>query len=534
MVQVMNCPKCGAKCEKDQSFCVVCGAPIYSNDDEINTNEFDESDVDLSMTRIVSGISNNSDDELHKFVDDDISSVEPVELNPAEFAEKKAARDIKEEPKLTRFNAREQYAYDDEPVYRGNNRQPKKKSKKNVIIIAILAILLVAIIVVSVLFFIRSKNEEKYKKYYNAGVEYYDAKNYAAAATQFNSAANHAVNDSERIAVYEKLWHSYEYMGEYADEEINVLEKLVELNPSEISYYEALIILYQNNGLDNKIDTLINSVEDYSIKEQLSDFDGTIPNPSYEPGEYQKPIEVALHVSNDLNIYYTLDGSEPTKDSKKYTEPIKLETQGNYTIKAISIDENGKSSKQLYAKYKLVFPVVSMPVVSIDSGVYDTQKKITVTADPDCKIYYTKDGSVPDATSTEYTTKIKMPKGNTVFSFIAINADGISSKVVTRVYDYQEVFEYSYDQALGMLTTVLIKNKTMENEYGEFKNGNVSYFSYMSTKKIDKVNYYIISFTIESSTGSVVKEATYAVSCDTGACYTASVSGDSYSIKEIN
>ena len=29
----MNCPKCGAKCESDQSFCVVCGAPLYSNGD---------------------------------------------------------------------------------------------------------------------------------------------------------------------------------------------------------------------------------------------------------------------------------------------------------------------------------------------------------------------------------------------------------------------------------------------------------------------------------------------------------------------
>lgn len=91
-----------------------------------------------------------------------------------------------------------------------------------------------------------------------------------------------------------------------------------------------------------------------------------------------------------------------------------------------------------------------MPVVSIDSGVYDTQKKITVTADADCKIYYTKDGSIPDSKSTEYTKEIKMPKGNTVFSFIAMNSEGIYSKVVTRVYDYEEVYEYSYDQAVSM------------------------------------------------------------------------------------
>ena len=48
-----------------------------------------------------------------------------------------------------------------------------------------------------------------------------------------------------------------------------------------------------------------------------------------------------------------------------------------------------------------------------------------------------------------------------------MNSEGIYSKVVTRVYDYEEVYEYSYDQAVSMLTTILVKNKTMENEYGD-------------------------------------------------------------------
>ena len=185
------------------------------------------------------------------------------------------------------------------------------------------------------------------------------------------------------------------------------------------------------------------------------------------------------------------------------------------------------------ARYRLEFPTVNMPVVSIDSGVYDTQKKITVTADADCKIYYTKDGSIPDSKSTEYTKEIKMPKGNTVFSFIAMNSEGIYSKVVTRVYDYEEVYEYSYDQAVSMLTTILVKNKTMENEYGEYKNGDVAYFTYKSIAKVEKKNYYIVSFSIESDSGSITKEDTYAISCDTGACFRANVSGDSYSLVEI-
>ena len=51
------CPKCGAKCESDQSFCVVCGAPLYSNGDNETVNNIDLNNDDLSATRIVSGIS---------------------------------------------------------------------------------------------------------------------------------------------------------------------------------------------------------------------------------------------------------------------------------------------------------------------------------------------------------------------------------------------------------------------------------------------------------------------------------------------
>ena len=50
-----------------------------------------------------------------------------------------------------------------------------------------------------------------------------------------------------------------------------------------------------------------------------------------------------------------------------------------------------------------------------------------------------------------------------------MNSEGIYSKVVTRVYDYEEVYEYSYDQAVSMLTTILVKNKTIS--YGIINSG---------------------------------------------------------------
>lgn len=520
----MKCPKCGEEYKPGQSFCLRCGAPIYESDDTADvpgkTNAINLDAIKEATTPfedIISGMDSEdveSEDMIH-----DMSRVKPVDFG-------NTFSDDDDE-----FDDRKKVS---EPAYNKTGKSKKKLGKRNIVIFAILGILLIVVVVAITLLYTRNKNEEKYQKYYKAGTEYYDAKNYAAAATQYINAADHAINDSERVEVNEKLWHSYELLGGYDDEEISVLEKLIKIKPSELSYYEALIILYQNNDMNNKITELIDSVTDISIKESLQNFDGTIPNPNYNAGEYNKPLEISLSVSSDIPVYYTIDGSDATEDSKKYTKPIKLEKEGTYILKAISVDKNGKVSKQLDAKYKLNFTVVNVPVINLDSGKYETQKKISVTADPGCKIYYTKDGSTPDDKSSEYTEEIKMAKGNNVYSFVAINDDGVKSKVVTRVYDFEEKYEYSYDAAISNLSSALVANKTLENPDGEFENGDVMYYDYVGIKKIDKSYYYIVTGMITSSSGATVSSDTYAISCNSGDCFSASVSGSSYELSGLN
>lgn len=524
----MNCPKCGEEYKPGQSFCLRCGAPIYESEEiEVPQNKYNENELTRTNIRVEEATVSFEDimgdmaleedeEEMRSILDRDLSRVKPANIGT-----------------YNRMVDDEEDESVSEPVYRKNSKQNKGMSKKNIVLLSVLGVLLVVVIIAVALLYNKSQKEKKFEKYYNAGIGYYNEKSYAAAATQFMNAVDYAVNNQDKISANEKLWKSYELIGGYDEEEIVVLEELVRLNPTDIDYYKALIILYQNNEMDDKIDSLIASVTDISMKEQLQDFDGTIPNPSLDAGEYDKPIEITLTVSNDLPIYYTLDGTEPTEDSTKYTVPIKFEKEGSYVIKAISVDNNGKTSKQLAAKYKLKFTVVNTPVVNLESGNYETQKKISVTADEGCKIYYTKDGSVPDANSTEYTKEFKMAKGNTVYSFVAINSDGISSKVVTRVYNFEEKYEYSYDDALSMLSSALVTVKTLENIEGEFANGDVMYYDYVGTKKIDKVYYYIVTGIIESENGVTISANTYAIACSTGECYSAEVSGSSYKLSDL-
>ncbi len=50
------------------------------------------------------------------------------------------------------------------------------------------------------------------------------------------------------------------------------------------------------------------------------------------------------HISDNFDIFYTTDGSEPGSDSKRYSEPIPISTSG--TIKAITLDKTSKEKSK--------------------------------------------------------------------------------------------------------------------------------------------------------------------------------------------
>ena len=54
------------------------------------------------------------------------------------------------------------------------------------------------------------------------------------------------------------------------------------------------------------------------------------------------------------SIYYTLDGTEPTKDSTRYEKPIEL-TEGENLLSAVAINKKGMVSEPLVQIYRLEF-----------------------------------------------------------------------------------------------------------------------------------------------------------------------------------
>lgn len=81
---------------------------------------------------------------------------------------------------------------------------------------------------------------------------------------------------------------------------------------------------------------------------------GQVSPPVISPGSgsYEGPIEVTISVANpqDAEIYYTLDGSDPTTESTRYTGPITI--SGSCTLKAMGVAPyygNSNITRAMYA-----------------------------------------------------------------------------------------------------------------------------------------------------------------------------------------
>lgn len=523
----MICPNCGKDCSEEEIFCRQCGTKIRTapkTEDSANNTDYTDDSYN-----IVAGINRAEDEDLEHILNRDLRANNAHEES---LEEPEVLGKIDEEDmgviEASHKDAGKKYSSKDFKNTPPRNSNKKKKTK----LILILSLIAVLVGVLGTVLFFYISRTSSFNKFYSTGKKYYNAKNYRDSRTQLLNARDNAFTSGQKIQALDLLYTVDELIGGKEIEEIESLETLVELDEDNIDYYKNLIILYQNNDMDKKIDDLIKSAPS-SLQAELKDFDGTIPTCNEEGGKKVKPISVELSATSDVKIYYTIDGSKVSDSTtrKEYTNPIKFNREGNYILRAASKDKNGKYSKELKVKYEIDFVKINTPTVNLDSGKYSEQKKIEVSCDDGCEIYYTKDGTTPTKKSKKYKKAIKMPKGSSLYYFIAINEDGISSEVVTRAFEYAPKYSYSYDDALSALSVSLVSSGKFEDENGTFKNGDEGYINYKSTEEIDGAFYYVVQVEIDNKKGNTKSTDYYGISTDSGDIEKLKRSGGSYSFK---
>lgn len=265
--------------------------------------------------------------------------------------------------------------------------------------------------------------------------------------------------------------------------------------------YDKMVTIYANMEQYDKINELLRSCAEERIVTMFQGYLAMEPEFSYVEGSYAEVIPLKLSSNTAGTIYYTTDGLKPDTNSRVYTAPIFLET-GEYTISAFFVNDYGIESEVVTKTYIVNLAVPTAPEVELYSGEYSHAMMIAVEETEGCKLYYTTDESEPTSDSVPYTGPIPMPLGETLFKFVNISEEGISSEVTMRTYTLKLRGAVTTNQAVENLVTRLVQTEYLEDALGHNKRqtGTLSY-QFSSVLLVGGEDYYTIYEYYDDGTG---------------------------------
>nr|WP_294494367.1 chitobiase/beta-hexosaminidase C-terminal domain-containing protein [uncultured Mediterraneibacter sp.] len=429
----MRCTHCGAEFPDDQVVCPVCGAEVQIVPD-YNPLE----DV---LTREVKGSVEGATRQIQT---DDIRSYRRADMNQNVNSTRVLSREEMNRIRDGRGGRASRTAEQpSRPSGTGNvrrtgelrrQRQQKrleaaKRKRRNLLItmFVILAIIIAGIVLIY---------QNSYTSMINKGYRSIQSGDYTAAENYFQRAIS---KDESRPDAYTGNAQIYVEQDDLEGAE-NVFLSAIETQPTNAELYQAAIDFYMETEQPGKVSVLLNNCEDRGVLNAVSEYVSAAPSLSPEEGKYSEVQEITITSETGGEIYYTMDGTEPTAATgTRYTEPVLLQDEREIQIRAIAVNENGIPSVVSSATYTIEFPIENAPAVTPSTGQYTEPTQITITVPDGYTAYYTMDGSTPDPSSSstsQYTGPVDMPEGTrTIFNAILVNnQNGKATEATTRNY----------------------------------------------------------------------------------------------------
>ena len=222
------------------------------------------------------------------------------------------------------------------------------------------------------------------------------------------------------------------------------------------------------------------------------------PVMSTPPGSYSGAQSIALStITPNAAVFYTTDGSTPTTQSTAYTGPIVMNATG--TIKAIAGRKGYANSALVTATYSIgatsAAPpengATATPTISPVGGSFTSAQTVTIAdATSGAAIYYTTDGTTPNALGVRYAGPITVSNSETVKAvaiasgFTASAADA-AAFVISATAAPTSLVPFSSGFGTGQIYTngsAVVKGTTLQLTTGQSaQQGSAFYPSTMST-----------------------------------------------------
>lgn len=275
--------------------------------------------------------------------------------------------------------------------------------------------------------------------------------------------------------------------------------------------YMQLIAFYDEKKQYEQINILLQSCPENVIREKYAQYMADMPEFNYKEGSYNSVIPLKILSNTSGHIYYTMDGSNPDSGSEEYLSPIFLET-GDYEVTAVFVNDYGIQSPYAKAVYHVDVSAPFAPEIDAYSGDFTVPQMIHAEAEEGCRIYYTTDGSEPDALSSLYNGFLPMPLGDSSFKFAAIDENGVSSEVTVRHYHLEPDTGYSWEDARTVVLKYMLETGSVVDLYGTISAEDLRRLTYTFACCVPiegDGDFYIFSEYIENPDGSREKTGNY-------------------------
>ena len=485
----MFCPKCGKEMSEDHVYCPSCGSelqlvPEYKGYEEI-----------LKEVPDKEKISKDSIEEL----------LEDIEYLESRKNITKPSGSHNQNKKTTQ-------------------KKTNKKTNKNKVLLAqIIGLTLLIIVAVSgIIIFFGSQSKKNSDTYQIEKAEDALKKNDYQEALEYYKKA-YEIN-SRNLEVVKGIAFCYYELGDKESAALYYLEAAEE-NPKDEEPFKILLEIYNEENNQEGIRNLYGIAQIQSIRDLFAGYLTTEPLFSVEEGTYNQLMEISITMADKGDIYYTLDGSTATEESKKYQEPIPLK-EGKTVVHAIAVTKTGQVSSEIVKTYEIVLETPKAPGISPDSGKYSEPTRVEVAVEEGSTVYYTTDGSVPTEESRTCKQSFPMPIGNNIISVLYIDKNGKTSEVTKKNYNLTVSMEVSEDQALVAIKNAMIQKGEMENVAGYVTGADGLFiFRVFCVEEILGEQYYIIERYKEFYSGGERFLNYYAYNIATGKIYNATMDG---------
>ena len=421
----------------------------------------------------------------------------------------------------------------------------KRKIKHLIITIAVIGFV-IAMIGVGVYFivdYVKKKSMDNYAYHNNAGYTALQDKNYEAAANSFEKALTYdeGKNDTDMMLY---LYDCYNQLGRTEDA-IDILYDVIVVKDK--NYYNALyyLVRYYDDKEDYvKVKELYDANKDSSSSDVLALFSiyhASEPVASPVSDTYSEDQNITIAVKNGSKIYYTTDGSEPTVNSKEYTDKIKI-SEGTTILKFIAVNEYGFVSDVITEEYAVNYEVPSAPTIYPEKTSFEQSNTVMATINNypvDAKVYYTLDGTLPDENSTLYTGAFALPEGSTIINVLVVDSHGLTCRTsktysvkyvsnVTEAVAKENIWSVLIEAGIVDKDHYLVNDNTEESE--EAKDKILCELEYYTKSTIGDETFYMYYFFVDG----IPEDYWYGADDNQGVVYKITGSSGAYSKTLVN